>query len=284
MVNIKDLEKFAREFLKEEKEILILTSDAGGGAGKGYGETSWTALMEFLAYVDLSTTELKKGEGRVVWHVSEEEEKTRAYFTRFKKGCIYRLKVRELADKTVPEGRIPSFYNQFMVVEVLEEDVKNNELSAILKEYRKPVIITDEILGKFQLDKNLSSFTGKINWLGKNIGVHLDVNADSKGTWTKALKVLKVLFEEQKQRDLENRTFAAEALVDLANEWQQDEDEEGTEITKSDFIRRISLTEIAVSSGGSFTAYYDDDDLFFGHVVTVYGNIKKGIKSADIEG
>ena len=280
----KDFEKFASEYQKEEKEILILTSDAGGGAGRSQGEVLWTASKYFLAYVDLDTNELKKGDGRVVWSLTQEEEEKRAYFKRFKNGCIYKLKVRELADKTVPEGRSPSYYNRFMIVEDIEEDVKNNELLTILEEYRKPIIIEDKILGKFQLNKDLACFNGEISWLGEDIGVSLDVNVDSKGTWTKALKALKILFDEQKQRDLENKTFAAKKLVDLANEWQQDEDEESDEITESEFADRMSLSELVVSSGGSFTAYYNDDDMFWGHAITVYGSIKKGATSAQIEG
>ena len=41
-----------------------------------------------------------------------------------------------------------------------------------------------------------------------------------------------------------------------------------------------------VTSGGSFTAYLDDDDddLVFGHSIAVNGSPKKGLLSADIEG
>ena len=41
---------------------------------------------------------------------------------------------------------------------------------------------------------------------------------------------------------------------------------------------------IWMSSGTSFSAYFDDDDLFFGHSITVCGSPKKGLVSADIEG
>ncbi|EGL38301.1 hypothetical protein HMPREF9124_1680 [Oribacterium sp. oral taxon 108 str. F0425] len=39
-----------------------------------------------------------------------------------------------------------------------------------------------------------------------------------------------------------------------------------------------------MTSGGSFTAYLDDDDLFFGYSIAVNGSPKKGILLADIEG
>ena len=50
------------------------------------------------------------------------------------------------------------------------------------------------------------------------------------------------------------------------------------------FAKRISLSLIWVTAGGSFTAYLDDGELFFGHSITVSGSLKKGLLSADIEG
>lgn len=44
------------------------------------------------------------------------------------------------------------------------------------------------------------------------------------------------------------------------------------------------LTEFSVSPGGRFTAWYEDDDMFWGHVVTVDGTLKKGPVGADMQG
>ena len=67
------------------------------------------------------------------------------------------------------------------------------------------------------------------------------------------------------------------------SEWAES-DEEAALITEESFAKRISLSLIWVTSGGSFTAYLDDDDLFFGHSIAVNGSSKKGLLSADIEG
>jgi len=76
---------------------------------------------------------------------------------------------------------------------------------------------------------------------------------------------------------------AAKKLTKLACEWAES-DEEAAEITEESFAKRISLSLIWMTSGGSFSAYFDDDDLFFGHSITVCGSPKKGLLSADIEG
>ncbi|MGC9808084.1 DUF2262 domain-containing protein [Schaalia odontolytica] len=35
----------------------------------------------------------------------------------------------------------------------------------------------------------------------------------------------------------------------------------------------IALRSIAMDADGAFSAYFDDDDMFFGHCVTVYGTL-----------
>ena len=53
---------------------------------------------------------------------------------------------------------------------------------------------------------------------------------------------------------------------------------------EEELARRISLTSLSVTSGGSFTAWFDCDEIFTDHAVTVYGSLKKGLKTANIEG
>ncbi len=278
----KDFEAFEGSYQSEEKEILVLIGKVTGGAGK-YRD-SWDASQSFLAYVDLETNELKDGKGRVDWLISEEQCKEHGtcwpYY--FEDETIYRLKVRELIDKEVPEGRLSSFYNRFMVVEVLEKDLQNDELQAVLTEYRRPIEIVDEKLGKFDLNKDYGMFEGSIKWLDEDVSVFLEVDKDDEETWTEVMDILRMLHGQQEQKDLEFKTYASEELTELANDWLEDENQV---ITKDDFIKRISLSEFSISyDGGSFTAYFQDDDMFYGHVVSVYGNIEDGLESADIEG
>ena len=276
---------FENGYYQEGKDILVLTSDASSGAVKEKGDVLWTAKKSFLAYINIDSSELKHGDGRIVWPLNEEEIKDRdSWMNRFKDGCIYRLKVRELIDKTVPEGMIASAFNCFFVTGVLEEDVQNDDLLSILAEYRKPVTFVDEVLGEFVLDKDLGFFEGKILWLGKSISVLLEVDADNEGTWTKATKVLRTLFEQQEKKDSDYRSFAAKKLVKLANQWQREEDADSAEISKQDFINRMSIESLSVTSGGNLTVYYKDGDLFWGHAIVVSGHVNKGLKDAEIAG
>ena len=100
---------------------------------------------------------------------------------------------------------------------------------------------------------------------------------------------LKKLVAEQEAWDKSLRAMAAQKLTAQANEWLADNDQtdrapEKDPITENEFARRILLTEFTVSPGGRFTAWYEDDDMFWGHVITVEGTLKKGPVGADIQG
>ena len=44
---------------------------------------------------------------------------------------------------------------------------------------------------------------------------------------------------------------------------------EGAPIDAAEFVRRMTLTDVAFTETGSFEAYYDDGDLFWGHAILV---------------
>ena len=269
------LSEWEDTFEKKEKEIIALRHEGGGGSLRN-GFWEWDAY--FLAYVDCETGELHKEEGRIEFPVIDKEEPP----FQFEDETIYKLRVREKLPEEVPEGVLPS-KNYFLVVDILEEDAVCPELEEMLIEYRKPVVLQDDILGELTYDKQLKSFEGNMAWLRGEIHISLYVDKDNKSGITKAKKALKIMVLEQEKWDADLRSFAAQELTKLACEWAESE-EEAALITEESFAKRISLSLIWVSSGGSFTAYLDDDDLFFGHSITVCGSPKNGLVSADIEG
>ena len=269
------LSEWEDSFEKKEKEIIVLRHEGGGGSLRN-GFWEWDAY--FLAYVDCETGELHKEEGRIEFPVIDKEEPP----FQFKDETIYKLRVREKLPEEIPEGVLPS-KNYFLVVDILEEDAVCPELEEMLIEYRKPVVLQDDILGELTYDKQLKSFEGNMAWLRGEIHISLYVDKDNKSGITKAKKALKIMVLEQEKWDADLRSFAAQELTKLACEWAESE-EEAALITEESFAKRISLSLIWVSSGGSFTAYLDDDDLFFGHSITVCGSPKNGLVSADIEG
>ena len=273
--------EWKRTFEEEAKEILVLLA-GGGGAGKMNG--FWDVSHYFIAYVDCQTGALHTGDGRIVYPVSDEEHDAGGILDRFRREGVYRLKARKKIPHEVPEGVTASSQNQFLIVEVLEEDAPSPALEEVLAEYLRPVVVVDEVLGELTLDKDLDMFEGEVLWRGEQICVSLEVDAANEDTWADARRAMKTMLADQERWDRDMRAFAARELTELACEWRESADEEVPEITEESFAQRIELRTIAMDADGSFSAYFDDDDMFFGHCVTAYGTLTDGVTAANMEG
>ena len=273
--------EWERTFEDEAREILVLLA-GGSGAGKRNG--FWDVSHYFIAYVDCQTGALHTGDGRIVYPVSDEEHDAGGILDGFRREAVYRLKARKRIPHKVPEGVTASSQNQFLIVEVLEEDAPCPALEEVLAEYRRPVVLNDEELGELSLDKDLDMFEGGISWRGEDIDISLEVDSSSEDTWTAAVRAMKQMAAEQDTWDRDMRAFAARELTELACEWRESADEDVPEITEESFAQRIELTSIAMDADGSFSAYFEDDDMFFGHCVVVYGTLADGVASAVMAG
>ena len=82
------------------------------------------------------------------------------------------------------------------------------------------------------------------------------------------------------------REYAADELLELANDWSQDMDEDGgaVEVTREQFVERMELESIEVRADGSFQFWFGDGDLFYGHSIWVSGDLENGPNDAAMEG
>ena len=245
---------FIALYAQEDGEKLVLIQ-SGTSADKTFLDTFWTAHTHALAMADVQTGQVISGRCYLSWPLTDKERESGGYSKRFAKGRIYRIKAR----------------------------------GWLWAEYTKPILLEDEVLGTLTLDREMSMFTGTCRWMGKEVQISLDVEIEKKASWTRATNVMKKLLADQEVWDKSLRAMAAQKLTAQANEWladndQTDRDPEKDPITGDEFARRIILTEFSVSPGGRFTAWYEDDDMFWGHVVTVDGTLKKGPIGADIQG
>ena len=140
------------------------------------------------------------------------------------------------------------------------------------------------MLGELTLDKDYDVFEGHLLWQGEQIDVSLEVDAASEDSWTAARQAMKAMLADQDRWDRDMRASVARELTELASEWRESADEDVPEITEESFAQRIELTSIAMDPDGSFSAYFDDDDMFFGHCIVVYGTLEGGVSSAEMAG
>ncbi len=284
-----EIKEFEAKYMKSVKEVLVLT-ETGSSASKIGQKKMWQANVTVLAMIDVATNEFIEEKRKLTWLMSEEECRTEEKIFSVKGEKIYRLKVRENYAYTteffgqkneVKQG------NSLWVQEVLERDCFEERLQAVLEAYQKEVVLQAVNCEKLLLDKSLNLFCGEGSFNGCDCSVNFDADGEREQTANDAMKTWAELSKDSAKWDKEARAYAAKKLVDNANDWLADSVEEGQEfeeITQADFAKRMQLSEVCVSTDGNFEIYYDDDDMFWGHVIIVSGNIDDGFDDAYIAG
>lgn len=264
-----------------DEEWLVLIQNRVA-ADKTFLDKFWTAHAYALAAVNLSTNEIIAKRCYLSWPLSDREYEEGEYAKRFEKGSIYRVKARDWCGT-------PTQDRHLYVTEVLADRVASPVLEQIWADYTKPILLEDDVLGTLVLDREFSVFNGNCQWMGSSVCFSLSIDINKRGTWTRAVNVMRQLVSEQVSWDASLKQMAANKLTAQANEWLADNDQTDRKpqiepITEDEFAQRILLTEFTVSPGGRFTAWYEDDDMFWGHVITVYASIKKGPIGAEMQG
>ena len=209
-------EKFYERYAPEEKEVIVLIQHT---LGAGYDNNGfWDMTVISLGMVFCATGEVNIREGRLEWPVTEEEKNSERGWKRFDREQICRIKVRKLLDEYVPKHTTPEKFNSWAVTEVLEQSVSCPELEAVLEEYNKPVVIEDKVLGTLILNREFDMFETTFLWNGNEVSFMLEVNPESKSSWSRARTAAKKLVAEQETWDETMRKFAAKKLTALAND------------------------------------------------------------------
>ncbi|MBY0004124.1 hypothetical protein C1N83_03880 [Priestia aryabhattai] len=268
MSEFNEKKTFEKEFSEDVIDIAAVTGSVGIGAGMSSEETLWTASIDLIAWKSLEENEVvKKEEIQLRWLVDEEEvEKA---MNLLQSNTVVKLQVRTGTDS-------------MMLVNILEPEYEDGELETIVKESVKPVYYHDEIFGKFTLEKGIKVFERNIAWENEQCELYFDWHEDE-SMMKSALKTAHTLFGEQDKWSRKIRMYAAAELVDLANDWLQEEDEI-EEITEEMFMDFMSLDTISVYPEGDFDFYFSDGDMFAGHSIVVEGNINGTFTRAQIAG
>lgn len=260
-----EIKKFEGRYSKKIVEIAAVTGPLGPGASKT-GEF-WIASIDLIAWKMIDTNEPAKiEEKRLCWLADEEQwEKSKNLL---RENSIVRLLVR------VGEQSL-------MLVQVLDPNYQDHELENILQEALKPVYYFDKVLGMFVLNKSIKTFEKEITWAQEKGELSFDL--DDESAMKEALKTAHILLKDEEKWNKKIRKYAAQQLLELANDWIVD-DEEVDEITEEMFINLMEFSCLCVYPNGDFDVFFDDGDMFLGHSIIVSGNINGEFTSAEISG
>ena len=264
-----ELRALGQKFLPEEFSILAVTGAGGFGGSRPQENGPWLTALELTAWKEEDSDQPAHREKTQL--VALADDKLMEYLRRRVRGdSVFQIMVRPSED-----GK------QFLMTELPQPEI-DPEMKAILEEQKKPVSTWVPELGTFTLNRLVNWFEAEVEWLGQPARLDIDREED----WDACVEQAKALMAGQKGWDEKVRAFAAQELLDQANDWAQDaaEGEEPEEITREQFMERMELDAVQISAGGSFEFWFNDGDLFWGHAIHVTGALDKGPESAQMEG
>lgn len=264
-----ELRALGQKFLPEEFSILAVTGAGGFGGSRPRENGPWLAVLELTAWKEEDSEEPAHREKTQL--VALADDKLMDYLRRRVRGdSVFQIMVRPSED-----GK------QFLMTELPQPEI-DPEMKAILEEQKKPVSIWVPELGTFTLNRLVNWFEAEVEWLGQTARLDIDREED----WDACVEQGKALMAGQKGWDEKVRAFAAQELLDQANDWAQDaaEGEEPEEITREQFMERLELDAVQISADGRFEFWFNDGDLFWGHAIHVTGSLDQGPEMAQMEG
>ena len=264
-----ELRALGQKFLPEEFSILAVTGAGGFGGSRPQENGPWLAVLELTAWKEEDSDQPAYREKTQL--VALADDKLMEYLRRRVRGdSVFQIMVRPSED-----GK------QFLMTELPQPEI-DPEMKAILEEQKKPVSIWVPELGTFTLNRLVNWFEAEVEWLGQPARLDIDREED----WDACVEQAKALMADQKGWDEKVRAFAAQELLDQANDWAQDaaEGEEPEEITREQFMERLELDAVQISADGRFEFWFNDGDLFWGHAIHVTGSLDQGPEMAQMEG
>ena len=135
-------------------------------------------------------------------------------------------------------------------------------------------------LGPLTFDPRLDGYSAQVSVEGRDVGIHLFPGGrDGNGPGLKAAAGLALglaaLVRDAKQ-------YAATMLLSIKNEAWLDADE--PELTLEAFVERMQIESVGVNEDGSADLYFEDGDLFWGHVIVVARGTHGAFEEASIGG
>ncbi|WP_257913131.1 DUF2262 domain-containing protein [Campylobacter lari] len=265
----REIKEFNSQFEDEILDIAFVLKEYAVGAGKVPNkEKHYKVSILAIAYKNFADNTILENENI---SIEQKSDDTKYYFDTFKNKTIARLKVRKHKDFD------SALYKRFLLVELIENNYKDEDLKPILDEYIKPVYYKDEVLGIFELDKGLNTFINNINWVDKK-KVEVTFNNDN---IENSIQILRKIFEDKKELDKKIKEYIASQLLEEANNYNEDADKD--EIDEKQFAKFLTFESIAIRSKG-IDFYVDDGDVFWGHVIIVESDFDFNFKDAYIVG
>jgi hypothetical protein len=169
--------------------------------------------------------------------------------------------------------------NRINLLSVNKTNTTNPKLEKILQKRLEPVEFKSEYFGTFILDRGSNWFEIKTEWNNHQIELSLSGSlADIPDLESTALK----LFNESDKWTEKVRKKISSDLLSLKNESWIDENE--SPLSETEFLSKLTLESIIIHEEENFAFWFNDGDTFWGHSISLDGNINGQLDRAGIHG
>lgn len=156
------------------------------------------------------------------------------------------------------------------------------------KKKSEPFLINDA-LGTFKRQKKTNFYHGSIKWIDEDVYVSLHCDSVDSLTANIALENLRKITVKAEEWDKKIKKYIADDLSDqngMVEIWGDDMDTDNdiSQITKKEFLSRISIGFIHLYPNGEIFFDYNMDGMFTDHGMGVYANISGEISSCELWG
>ena len=151
------------------------------------------------------------------------------------------------------------------IEEIVKSVLRDDPLESIAEGLKQPLVVRDEQLGDFTLDRSIGYFDGQIRYRWRR--VELSVQAATPDELRQHLKAFKLLISNLKEIDAQARKSVTHELQEIYNtSWR----EPWRPVFRgNDLGRKIRLKNVTFNPGSRLTLWYDAGRLFCDHEVEV---------------
>ncbi|MEM8890983.1 MAG: DUF2262 domain-containing protein [Bacteroidota bacterium] len=153
-------------------------------------------------------------------------------------------------------------------------------MEVIREERQQAVIYESRTFGPFKLDRAYRWFQCMYKWKGTDIDLYF--NTDQLAEMESLEKIAVELFRKEESWDQSIKQKITNDLLQIRNENWIEEDEKP--LSPEEFQAKIRIDAIEIHAEGEFQFWYDDADTFWGHAISIEGNINGTLEEAGIQG
>ncbi len=167
-------------------------------------------------------------------------------------------------------------YNDARLIELLGIETSDDELNQSLIELQKPVTYQDSELGIFTLDRDHDVFMAETLWGSQKIELTLVVGEVEE--IQELLSTAHQLWKRQVEWNQRILDYAVQEMLPIKNDSWLDDGEQ--KLSAKDFLSKMNLEGIVVSSNDSFEFWFDDGEMFGYHMIFFRGDFESGLFDA----